>query len=432
MISVAQGTFSGERALPSPGERTRKKLLIVLPFVPHPLRGSGGTIRYVPIIEHLSRHYEVDIIVLAKGSCNPGDIEAARARFRNLKTVDCSRYADAGIVTKGAYYLYSKLPWSAPHRYVTYGWRKLVRQIARDHGDRTYDCLVWVGADYAEYMADVQQSIKAARSIIDLIDSPSLFRARECSKTGEGSLSMKYDTWKIRRWEGKLIRQSDATIYISAVDAATVPEELGPLAGRHVIPNGITSQAYSKATRPDIPSPNIGFLGHMGYSPNVDAVRWLYENVFVPARQTHPDLSLVVIGRNPADSVRELGRHPGVTVTGPVDDVWPYINSIDVFVFPLQFGAGMKNKILEAMFARKPVLTTRIGNEGIDGVAGRDLLICETAEEFRRNAMGLLGQPEERRRIGASAHEFVVGNYSWGGILERYDGLIEGEGQAAS
>src|SRR4029079_1233690 len=97
-----------------------------------------------------------------------------------------------------------------------------------------------------------------------------------------------------------------------------------------------------------------------------------------------PELSLYIIGSNPVDSVRALGKKPGVTVTGTVDDIWPYVNAIDLFVFPLWKGTGLKNKVLEAMYAKRPVVTTRIGNEGIDAVSGRDLVICDSAADFQQ------------------------------------------------
>ena len=77
-----------------------------------------------------------------------------------------------------------------------------------------------------------------------------------------------------------------------------------------------------------------------------------------------------------------LAERPGVVVTGTIDDIWSYVNGIDIFVFPLWRGVGVKNKIIEAMYARRPVVTTLVGNEGIEGTVGRDLLVCHTAEEF--------------------------------------------------
>jgi glycosyltransferase involved in cell wall biosynthesis len=170
----------------------------------------------------------------------------------------------------------------------------------------------------------------------------------------------------------------------------------------------------------------------MSYPPNVEAVHWLYHKVFLPVREKRNNLSLIIIGRDPVSSITDLGKRPGVTVTGTVEDIWPYVNSVDLFAFPLQIGAGMKNKILEVMCAGKPVLTTLIGNEGIHAVPGRDLLVCRTQEEFQGEANRLLEQTQERIKIGNSAREFVTANYSWDRILKSYEELISGKSTETS
>ena len=318
------------------------------------------------------------------------------------------------------------MPWSAPFDFITYGGDRLVREISSAGKGCHYDCLIWVAGYYAEYLFKIMRSIHAERTVIDFIDSPTLWAERERSKSGSKSLVGKYNLWKIRKWEGKLTRCTDASIYISEVDAAAVPRGMGPSSSRRVIPNGVSVQSRFESSKVDLPSPNIGFLGNMSYPPNIEAAHWLYQKVFLPLREKRKNLSLIIIGRDPVDSIIELGKQSGVTVTGTVEDIWPYVNSIDLFAFPLQIGAGMKNKILEVMCAGKAVLTTQIGNEGINAISGRDLLICRTEPEFLKEANRLLDQPQERMKIGNSAREFVKGNYSWDRVLKDYEEIIGG------
>jgi len=210
------------------------------------------------------------------------------------------------------------------------------------------------------------------------------------------------------------------------VDADAVPSGNEDRGKRSVVPNGINIPSGISTERVSFPSPNIGFLGNMGYLPNIEAVERLYKEIFVPLRKIHPELTLVVIGRNPSPSIRALGEKPGVIVTGEVEDIWGYINAIDLFLFPLLRGAGLKNKILEAMYAGRPVLTTKIGNEGIDAMEGRDLVICRTPDDFRREASRLQGSPRERERIGTSAQTLVRKNLSWDGIFRDDEDLLLG------
>ena len=197
---------------------------------------------------------------------------------------------------------------------------------------------------------------------------------------------------------------------------------------RNVVPNGVEPASYTAGTVDGIGSPSIGFLGNMGYQPNIEAAHWLYENVYLPIRREFPGLSLIVIGKDPVDSVKMLAAEPGVVVTGTVESIWPYIRSVDVFVFPLQRGAGLKNKILEAMSAGRPVITTAIGNEGIDAVDGKDIAIRATPEEFQMEAKRLLLSADERRSMGDSARRFVRDRFSWQRILPQFEEIVIGTG----
>jgi len=286
---------------------------------------------------------------------------------------------------------------------------------------------VWVGSDLLPYLMDALPSMSVGKVFIDFIDSPYLWATRRKEKLFRFKPLDLYEQWKTRRWEGEVIRRADGTIYISRVDADAVPSGHAPMEKRHVVANGINVPGSDNAERMPLPSPNIGFLGTMGYPPNIEAVQWLYDRVFIPLRKICPDLTLVVIGRYPSRSIQDLGEKPGVIVTGGVDDIWPYINGIDVFLFPLLQGAGLKNKILEAMYAGRPVVTTEIGNEGIDAVPGQDFVLCRSPEDFQREAIRLLDSPEERRRIGEAAHSFVKTKFSWGPILSAYEQLILGD-----
>jgi glycosyltransferase involved in cell wall biosynthesis len=139
-----------------------------------------------------------------------------------------------------------------------------------------------------------------------------------------------------------------------------------------------------------------------------------------------PDLSLILIGRDPLEPVRRLRDHPGVTVTDTVENIWPYVNSVDLFLFPLWTGAGLKNKILESMYAGRPVITTPIGNEGINAVSGRDILVCHDPVGFQEEALRLLNSPEDRRRMGEQGRDFMLHRFSWPPILKAYEEIVTG------
>jgi glycosyltransferase involved in cell wall biosynthesis len=220
---------------------------------------------------------------------------------------------------------------------------------------------------------------------------------------------------------------SDASIYISDVDAKAIPANMVPAAKRHVVPNGLYTGDHSTDEMDTIRSPSIGFLGNMSYEPNINAVLWFYNNVFGKLKERFPELNFYIIGRDPAEEILNLSSDGHIHVTGTVDSIWPYVNSIDVFAIPLKKGAGLKNKILDIMSAGKPLVTSAIGNEGIYAANGKEMMLGEEAEEYIEAITTLITQPDLRESVGASAKEFVNRHFSWSSIIRDFNNIVAGE-----
>ena len=407
-------------------DKARKRIVFVFKSVPFPLRADGVAVRYLPIIEYMAQAHEVDLIVISEDEESPRNLDGLRSLCRKITVLQDPRRSRQNMLKKCRTYANFLLPWTPPYFIVAHDGSMVAREIVEATKGEHYDALVWVGGYLLPSLMDALPSMSVEKVFIDFIDSPFLSALRRKEYLFRFKPLDLYEQWKTCRWEGEVIRKAGATIYISRVDAEAVPSRYAPMGKRYVVPNGINMPSEGNTERISLPSPNIGFLGTMGYPPNIEAVEWLYREVFVPLRGTHPDLTLVVIGRYPTQSIRDLGEKPGVIVTGGVDDVWPYINGIDIFLFPLLRGTGVKNKILEAMYARRPVLTTEIGNEGIDAIPGKEFVLCRTPEEFQREAIRLLNSPEERIRMGNHGHALVIEKFSWAPILSAYESLTLG------
>ncbi len=404
----------------------RKRILFGFKSVPYPLRADGVSIRYLPIIGHMALHHDVDLILIPESTEELPSLVGLKPYCRKIFIIDNPRRSNKDNFMKMKTYANFLFPWTPPLSVVAHDGAMVTREIVEATKGEHYDTLVWTGGDLLPYFMDAVHSMSFGKVFVDFIDSPFLWAIRRKENIFRTRLLNRYEQWKTCRWEGDVIRKTDGTIYISQVDSEAVPPAHAPMEKRHVLPNGINIPSGMNAERASLPSPNIGFLGTMGYPPNIEAVEWLYKEVFVPLRKNHPDLTLVVIGRYPSRSILEIGEKPGVIVTGGVDDVWPYINGIDVFLFPLIRGAGLKNKILEAMYAGRPVVTTDIGNEGIDATPGKELVLCRSSEDFQREAIRLLNSSSERARMGNNARTFIKEKFSWGPILSAYENLTLG------
>ena len=123
------------------------------------------------------------------------------------------------------------------------------------------------------------------------------------------------------------------------------------------------------------------------------------------------------MGSNPNQEIRQLAEIPGIHVTGTVPDVRPYYARAAVTVAPYRYGEGTKLKVLEAMASGAPVVSTPIGCQGIEVKDGEHVLIVNSAEEFARKIVYLLGHEELRRTLAARARTVIEQEYSWKKIV---------------
>jgi glycosyltransferase involved in cell wall biosynthesis len=151
-------------------------------------------------------------------------------------------------------------------------------------------------------------------------------------------------------------------------------------------------------------------------------VVWFAREVFPGLRKRFPAAHFVIAGSNPTRKVRALARIAGVTVTGFVEDMRAEQAKAHVVVVPLRIARGMQNKVLEAMACGKAVVVSRRAMGGIYAQEGRDLLVAEGPEEFRRCLERLLAEKTAVEEMGRAAREYILRDLSWetnlaGGLL---------------
>lgn len=172
----------------------------------------------------------------------------------------------------------------------------------------------------------------------------------------------------------------------------------------------------------------ILFLASFRYrNVNVDAALFFYNEVFPRIRNEVPDARFAIAGYGPPLELTSLpGRDPNVTVTGFVDDLDACYKEAEVFVAPILTGGGIIVKILDAMAAGIPVVTTSYGNEGIEATHGRDLLVADDPMSFARSVVGLMNNPAHAKQIAENARKFVRENYSMESVTRRLENAYRG------
>ena len=229
---------------------------------------------------------------------------------------------------------------------------------------------------------------------------------------------------KLSAFEPEFARRFDRVLYISEHDRAQAETE-APLDNVLILPHGVDYEYFTPdPTVPKTPD-SVIMTGNMGYAPNVDAAQYLAAEVLPLVRDEIPNVTLSIVGADPPAAVRDLANDPAIEVTGRVPDLRVYMNRAAVAVAPIRIGAGLQNKVLEGMSMGLPVVTTTIGNEGIQAVDGEKLFVADSPDLFAKRITELLRDARLRERVGAAARNFILSDWTWETFLTRLEADME-------
>ncbi len=206
-----------------------------------------------------------------------------------------------------------------------------------------------------------------------------------------------------KRRELAVYRKADAVACVSDEDARILDSD-GAIAPRFIIPLVVPERPRTVRAR----EPELLFLGGFRHAPNGDGLLWFVREVWDAVRAGVPSARLTVIGSNPTAEVADLAKVEGIDVIGYVPEVGPYLDRAALMVAPLRFGAGVKTKVAEAMAAGLPVVTTSVGAQGLDVIAGEHLMIADDPIAFARRAVELLADPGRAERVGRAGRARVA------------------------
>jgi sugar transferase (PEP-CTERM/EpsH1 system associated) len=187
-----------------------------------------------------------------------------------------------------------------------------------------------------------------------------------------------------------------------------------------VIPNGVDFNYFQPAGDRE-KGQVIVFVGRMDYFPNIDGVEYFARKIFPIVRKHVSGAELRIVGTNPSHAVRDLTTLPGVTVTGHVPDVRPYLFDAAVAVAPLRLARGTQNKILESMAMGIPVVATAVAAKGVAAVPGEHLLVADAAEQFASEVIKVLENEALGKSLSEAAHRQVEKTHSWPRSMEIVD-----------
>jgi glycosyltransferase involved in cell wall biosynthesis len=225
---------------------------------------------------------------------------------------------------------------------------------------------------------------------------------------------------RVRRFERRACRAADVVVAVSEEDASCL-RELDEGVTVTVVPNGVDVPPPGGIERRQAEPPRLLFAGTLDYRPNVDGIVWFVREIW-PRLQREP-IALDIVGRDPVPSVRALAG-PGVSVVGGVPSMAPYLSRAAAAVIPIRSGGGSRLKVLEAMAAGVPVVSTSVGIAGVAATPGLHHLGADDAEGFAQAVRRTLADPAGAQELARAARELVETTYDKSAVARAHEAAL--------
>ena len=391
------------------------KILFLAHRVPFP-PNKGDKIRAFHELKHLSSSHDVWLGAPADDAADIAHLKDAAKQFRD------AYFGHVGFWQTGINLLSAALS-GAPlsvrrfHHPGLMAWcNRILSEIEPD--------LVFVFSSAAAQFAQGRMR-GGTKLITDFVDADAeKWRAYEAASHGLKRLFYGTEFRRLVRYEGDVAAGSAASIFVSETERKIFSHLVPGAANLHVIPNGVDTDFFRPQPEFGLPkSGRIVFSGTMDYKPNIEAVSWFANDILPLVRRKVAHAHLAIVGAKPAPAVLALAKLDGVTVTGSVPDMRPWLQQASVVVAPLKIARGIQNKVLEGMAMARPVVTTPQALDGIAARPGSDLLVASSEGEFADKVVAVL-DGRVSQSLGENARAAVIEHHSWAHHLDKLDRLI--------
>ena len=370
------------------------KLGILTSRFPYPLE-KGDKLRLFHQIKSLSKHFEIHLFSIEEDPISKESYEELAQYCSSIKTYKIPKLKRLFNVFKA---IFSGLPLQVAYNFD----QGIQEQILKDLKKSEVTSLYCQLARMANYLIDH----KLPKGI-DYMDVFSIGMSKRAQIVNPIlSILYKLEARRTKNYEQKIAAHFDFKTIISEQDKSLID-----IKNMSVVPNGVDT-AYFAPMPVGSPSYDLGFVGNMGYLPNVAAAEFLVHQIAPLLKDNSTPVRISIAGARPHPRVKQL-QSDTVTIQGWVDEIREAYSSIRIFVAPLFNGTGQQNKILEAMAMGIPVLTTDEVNQAIGAEEGKEVCIANSAKEFKEQIEVLLKDPEKINMLSKNGLSFVKNTYSW-------------------
>lgn len=388
-----------------------KDILVLAGRKPYPLN-DGWSLRTHFLVKALTElGAAVDLLAFDNNSGPPGCGELD-SLCREVVIVPRAKNYSCGDLFKG---LFSATPFS-------------VLNYAEKEYDKAFSMLISkndYGYIQVEDIVMAQYAVRAEgiKRALDMhnIESDLLRRYAENTGSALKGLYARITADKLESYETSAANRFD-TVFVCSEDEKVELERKGWRTPVAVLPNGVDCSFYEDLSH-DSSEEALVFVGSMDYHANISAIRFFVSEVLPQLNDRCPGLKAYVVGKNPPAEIRMMADK-NLIITGSVPDVRPYLEKGRISIVPMIVGGGTRLKILEAMAAGLPVVSTSLGAEGLNITHGDNILIADSAEDFALQILRLFENPAAGEAIARKGKLFALENYDWGTVTSRLKTIV--------
>ena len=397
------------------------KILWLSHFIPYPPHG-GALQRSYNLIRRAAQQHEVHLVSLNQRALLP-EGEPLREALRHLATF-CARAVvfrmpavatDARQRLTAALSFFDTLPYEV-------NWLRSPEMDAYLRGIAATESFDLVHVDTLGLM-------RFARPFSDTpivlnhhnVESQLVYRRAEAERNPAFRIYLRREAGKIARLERDLCRRAAVNLTVSDLDSDRL-RAIAPAVAIQEVENGVDVDFFQPGISGRETRGGLIFAGSLNLYANVDAVRYLLNEIWPALARENPRRRLAIVGRNPGPEVVRAATDPRITVTGWVPDVRPFIDEASIYVCPIRDGGGTRLKVLDALAMGKPMVATALAVEGLGMVDGEHYLRAETPPEYLAQVGRLESDAKLCERLARSGRDLAVRRFSWtaiAGKLER-------------
>lgn len=394
------------------------KILMLTPYLPYPLL-SGGQIRTYNLLKNLSKHHEITLFALIKD-------DKEREYIKHLETI-C---AQVKVFKR------TQNPW-APRNILLAGITPYPFLVTRNlpYNMRS-QIKTELGKDYDLIHAEtfyMMPNIPKTHIPILLVEQTIEYLGYEYYARNSKYWFLKpllyLDIAKIKYWEKYFWRKAERLVTMSDEDRNEIKKELQEDVRVDVVANGVDSSRFSQTPKRLPRQPTVLFVGTFKWLPNIDAVKYLVNDLWPGIKSQVPQAKLWIVGHSPTKEILRLGKKSDVQVSAHVADIRDAYAKAHVLLAPIRSGKGTRYKVLEAMATQTPVVTTSLGAEGLDIESGKHVLIGDDDQSLINHTAELLNNKTLQKNLARAAKQVVQNKYNWQAISKDLDRLYRELGE---